>query len=137
MFSIPCKTMLAASLVAAIPFGGAYAAQIRHSHHMQHAMATTLDPETSALVDQTEGVEQGIRDAAELHRIDGATASQLTAEARAIQSEAMRGGDDRALLGQLDQVSQNLRMATGEGWNMGGGADGGYYPDGYGSSFPH
>ena len=68
---------------------------------------------------------------------DGATASQLTAEARSIQSEAMRGGNDRALLGQLDQVSQNLRMATGEGWNMGGGADGGYYPDGYGASFPH
>ena len=135
MFSITYKTMLAASLMAAIPFDGAYAAQVRH-HPMQHA-TTSLDRETSALVDQTEGVEQGIRDAAELHRIDGATASRLTAEARSIQSEAMRGGDDRALLGQLDQVSQNLRVATGQGWTFGGGADGGYYPNGYGSSFPH
>ncbi|MBN9244501.1 MAG: hypothetical protein J0I98_17080 [Mesorhizobium sp.] len=134
MFSITYKTMLAASLVAAIPFGGAYAAQVRH-HPMQHAMA--LNPEASALVDQTEGVEQGIRDAVELHRIDGATASQLTAEARNIQSQAMRGGDDRALLGQLDQVSQDLRVATGQGWTFGGGGDGGYYPNGYGSSFPH
>ena len=120
MFSITYKTMLAASLMAAIPFDGAYAAQVRH-HPMQHA-TTSLDRETSALVDQTEGVEQGIRDAAELHRIDGATASRLTAE---------------ALLGQLDQVSQNLRVATGQGWTFGGGADGGYYPNGYGSSFPH
>lgn len=137
MFSITHKTILAASLIAVVPLGGAYAAQVRHHNPMQHVTAAPLDTETMALVDQTEGVEQGIRQAAELNRIDSATASQLTAQARSIQSEAMRGGNDRALLGQLDQVSQNLRVATGEGWNMGGGADGGYYPDGYGSNFPH
>ena len=92
-------------------------------------MARTID-------NQTEGVGQGIRDAEQLNLIDASKARELASEARQISGEAARGNGSRALLARLDDVSQSLRAATGEATPNGNGGDGGYYPDGYSSSFP-
>ncbi|WP_352703890.1 hypothetical protein [Mesorhizobium sp. M0598] len=40
------------------------------------------------------------------------------------------------LLAQLDDVSQKLRADTGSAFLIGNGADGGYYPNGYGPTYP-
>lgn len=66
--------------------------------------------------------------------------TQITQLDRAAQRAARDGTipvtQYQQLLAQLDDVSQKLRAATGSAFLIGNGADGGYYPNGYGQNYP-
>lgn len=131
--------LLLASVVVLVPIaGGASAAEHRHARASAHAVAISGADSNMArtIYNQADGVGQGIRDAERLNLIDASKARELASEAREIRNEAARGNDSRELLARLDDVSQSLRAATGEAELYGNGGDGGYYPDGYSSSFP-
>lgn len=49
-------------------------------------------------------------------------------QADTIQHTATSGA--RSVLGQIDELDQQLQNATGQGTYMDDGADGGYYPNG-------
>lgn len=139
MSPLSSKRLLVAAVVALVPVAsGAMAAE---HHHIRKSVHAALVPSSDGgmagvIVNQAEGVGQGIRDAERLNLIDASKARELTSEARQIRGEAARGNGSRELLARLDGVSQSLRAATGEAEPNGNGGDGGYYPDGYGSSFP-
>ena len=139
MSSFSSRLLLLASVVAVVPIAdGALAAEHRHVRLSAHAVAVSSSDGAMArmIYNQAEGVGQGIRDAEQLNLIDASKARELASEARQISGEAARGNGSRALLARLDDVSQSLRAATGEATPNGNGGDGGYYPDGYSSSFP-
>ncbi|WP_379072467.1 hypothetical protein ACHMW4_28295 [Mesorhizobium sp. UC22_110] len=139
MSSFSSRLLLLASVAAVVPIaGGALAAEHRHVRMSAHAVAASSTDAAMArtIYNQAEGVGQGIRDAEQLNLIDASKARELGSEARQIRGEAARGNGSRALLARLDDVSQSLRAATGEATPNGNGGDGGYYPDGYSSSFP-
>ena len=139
MSSFSSRLLLLASVVAVVPIAdGALAAEHRHVSLSAHAVAVSSSDGAMArtIYNQAEGVGQGIRDAEQLNLIDASKARELASEARQISGEAARGNGSRALLARLDDVSQSLRAATGEATPNGNGGDGGYYPDGYSSSFP-
>ncbi|TIX36831.1 MAG: hypothetical protein E5V36_24865 [Mesorhizobium sp.] len=55
---------------------------------------------------------------------------------RATRDGTMPSTQYQQLLAQLDEVSQKLRAATGSAFLIGNGGDGGYYPNGYGPTYP-
>ena len=55
---------------------------------------------------------------------------------RAARDGTMPATQYHQLLAGLDHVSQRLRAATGSAFLIGSGGDGGYYPNGYGPSYP-
>lgn len=139
MSSLSSRLLLLASVAALMPVAnGALAAERHHARASAHAIAMSGSDNGMArtIYNQADGVGQGVRDAERLNLIDASKARELASEARQIRSEAARGNGSRALLARLDDVSQNLRAATGEATPNGNGGDGGYYPDGYSSSFP-
>lgn len=131
------RLLLLASIVAFVPVADGALAAERHLRKSAHAIAVPDNSMARAIYNQAEGVEQGIRYAAQLDLIDAAKASSLASEARSIRGQAARGDGSRELLARLSDVSQSLRVATGQGWRIGSGGDGGYYPAGYGSNFPN
>lgn len=138
MSSFSSRLLLLASVLAIVPVADGALAAERHLRRSVHA-AVAPSPDNSmarAIFNQAEGVEQGIRYAARLNLIDAAKASSLASEARSIRGQAARGDDSRELLARLSDVSQSLRVATGQGWRIGGGGDGGYYPAGYDWNYP-
>ncbi|MFE0017633.1 hypothetical protein ACFWXH_22525 [Mesorhizobium sp. NPDC059054] len=137
MSHISSRLLLLASVVALVPVADGALAAERHARKAAHAIAVPDNSMARAIFNQAEGVEQGIRYAAQLNLIDAAKAGSLASEARSIRGQAARGDGSRELLARLSDVSQSLRVATGEGWRIGGGGDGGYYPAGYGSNFPN
>lgn len=139
MSSFSSKQLLLASVVVLLPVaGGAMAAEHYHPRQSAHAVAEPRSDSGMARVifNQAVGVGQGIRDAERLNLIDSSKAHEMASRAQQIRNEAARGDGSRELLARLDDVSLDLRAATGEAEPNGNGGDGGYYPDGYSSSFP-
>ncbi|WP_152979984.1 hypothetical protein [Mesorhizobium sp. 1M-11] len=131
------RLILLASVVALVPVAdGALAAEHHQARKSAHAVAMPDNSMARVIFNQADGVGQGIQDAERLNLIDTSKARELASEARQIRNEAARGNGSRELLARLDDVSQDLRAATGEAEPNGNGGDGGYYPDGYSSSFP-
>jgi hypothetical protein len=125
------KTLRTATLTAvliAVPFAGAYA-------------ASTASSSVTALIDQAQGIDKGIREAMELKKIKPDEAHKLRMRAAHISQVAERASAGHGtipapqyqqLLHQLDDLSQALRFDTGGANAFGNGGDGGYYPNGYG-----
>jgi hypothetical protein len=84
-----------------------------------------MDPEARAATDQLLGVKQGIREAREVGKISEDQARDLMR-----QADAIRPTGGRSVMGQINDLDQRLQDDTGQGTYMGGGADGGYYPNG-------
>ena len=131
MRSFSSKIIVAASVFAAIPLSSAYAV---HRHRIVPVDTTTTgsvptDPEARAAMQQLLGVKQGIREAREVGKITQDRARDLMQQADTIQHTALTSGG-RSMLGQVNELDQRLQDDTGQGTYMGGGADGGYYPNG-------
>lgn len=113
--STSLKSAMFAAVLVAAPFAGAYAGP-------------------SALIEQIQGVQQGISDAREANTISAAEAQDLHMRAARLEHIAARGNMPSAqyheLLRKLDDVDQQLRVDTGSGFLIGDGSDGGNYPNG-------
>ena len=132
MRSFTLKTFSTATLTAlliAVPFAGAYAA------------TAFSGPRATALIDQVQGVDEGITAAMKDNKIKPDVAHKLHMRAAHISQVAERTAAARhgtipspqyqQLLHQLDDLSQTLRFDTGGANAFGNGGDGGYYPNGY------
>ncbi|PBB37134.1 hypothetical protein [Mesorhizobium sp. WSM3868] len=134
------KTATLAAVLIAAPLAGAYAA----GHH-KGALDTTdptdfTGPRVTSLIEQVQGVDQGIADARQANDISASEAQQLHMRAAHISqvAEHVAASDHgripaaqyHDLLRRLDNVDQKLRTDTGSGFLMGDGADGGHYPNG-------
>jgi hypothetical protein len=96
----------------------------------------------TALIDQVQGVDEGITAARQVNKIKPAEAHRLHMRAAHISQVAERTAaaghgtipapQYQQLLHQLDDLSQTLRVDTGGAFSFGNGGDGGYYPNGYG-----
>jgi len=138
--SASLKTVTLAAIVIAAPLAGAYAA----GHHKGALDATDptdmTGPRVEALIQQVQGVHQGIVDARQANNITPAVAERLEMRAARISQAAEKiASSDHGripaaqyhdLLRRLDNVDQQLRVDTGSGFLMGDGADGGTYPNG-------
>ncbi len=133
MRSFTPKMIAIASILAAVPLSGAYAA---HRHHgawvdTQTTASVPMSPDASAFYDQLQGVRQGIADARETGKISGDQARDLMIQADNIHRQAGASGEGyRSLLSQVDNLDQQLQNDTGQGSYIGSGGDGGYYPNG-------
>ncbi|TGT88306.1 MULTISPECIES: hypothetical protein [unclassified Mesorhizobium] len=138
--SASLKTAILAAILVAAPLAGAYAA----GHHKGALDATDptdmTGPRVEALVQQVQGVHQGIADARQAKNITPAVAERLEMRtARIGQAAEKIAASDHGripaaqyhdLLRRLDNVDQRLRVDTGTGFLMGDGSDGGNYPNG-------
>ncbi|TPL93369.1 hypothetical protein [Mesorhizobium sp. B2-3-12] len=138
--SASLKTATLAAILIAVPLAGAYAA----GHHKGALDATAptdlTGPRVEAVIDQVQGVHQGIVDARQANNITPAVAERLDMRAARIGQAAERiAASDHGripaaqyhdLLRRLDNVDQRLMVDTGSGFLMGDGADGGNYPNG-------
>ncbi|TIM47916.1 MAG: hypothetical protein E5Y69_09355, partial [Mesorhizobium sp.] len=113
------RTATLAALLVAVPFAGAYAG-----------------PRETALINQIQSVDTGIRAAMQANQLEPGEARDLRTQITQLDRAAQRAARDgtipvtqyQQLLAQLDDVSQKLRAATGSAFLIGNGADGGYYP---------
>ncbi|TPN77710.1 hypothetical protein FJ987_30085 [Mesorhizobium sp. CU2] len=138
--STSLKTATLAAVLIAAPLAGAYAAG--HHKGVLDASAPTdfTGPRVTGLIEQVQGVNQGITDAREANTISAAEAQQLHASTTQISQAAEKvAASDHGripsaqyhdLLRRLDNVDQRLMNDTGSGFMMGDGADGGNYPNG-------
>ncbi|MEI9404900.1 hypothetical protein [Mesorhizobium argentiipisi] len=139
--STSLKTVTLAAALIAAPLAGAYAA----GHHRGGALDTPeptdmTGPRVSGLIDQVQGVDQGITDARQANNISAAEARQLHMRTAHISQAAERiaasdhgripSAQYHELLRRLDNVDQRLMDDTGSGFMMGDGSDGGNYPNG-------
>ena len=115
------KLIAIASLLAAVPLSNAYAV---HRHKVE---PQAMSVESRAVLDQLEGVKQGIVEARDAKATTPEQEHELMMQADAIRVSA---GDDRSALGQIEKLDQQLQDDTGGGFYFGDGADGGYYPNG-------
>jgi hypothetical protein len=121
------RTATLAALLVTVPFAGAYAG-----------------PRETALINQIQSVDTGIRAAIQANKLEPGEARDLRTQITQLDRAAQRAARDgtmpvtqyQQLLAQLDDVSQKLRAATGSAFLIGNGADGGYYPNGYGPNYP-
>ncbi|WP_137932291.1 hypothetical protein [Mesorhizobium comanense] len=118
------RTIAIASLLAAAPLSSAYAA---HHHRMEPG---GMSVEARAILDQLQGVKQGIVEAMDAKAITPEQEHDLMVQANSIRSSASGGGEYRSLLGQIEDLDQQLQDDSGGGFYIGDGADGGYYPNG-------
>ncbi|MER8500530.1 MULTISPECIES: hypothetical protein [unclassified Mesorhizobium] len=110
-----------------VPFAGAYAG-----------------PRETALINQIQSVETGIQGAIQANKLEPGEARDLRTQVAQLDRAAewaaregtMPSTQDQQLLAQLDDVSQKVRADTGSAFLIGNGADGGYYPNGYGPTYP-
>ncbi|MBZ9670117.1 hypothetical protein [Mesorhizobium sp. ES1-3] len=138
--SASLKTATLAAILIAAPLAGAYAA----GHHKGALDATgptaMTGPRVAALVQQVQGVHQGIVDARRANNIVPAVAERLEMRtARIGQAAEKIAASDHGripaaqyhdLLRRLDNVDQRLMGYTGSGFLIGDGSDGGNYPNG-------
>lgn len=138
--STSLKTATLAAVLIAAPLAGAYAA----GHHKGALDATDptdmTGPRVTSLIEQVQGVDQGIKDAREANTISAVEAQQLHMRAAHISQAAEKvAASDHGripvaqyhdLLRRLDHVDQKLMVDTGSGFLVGDGADGGHYPNG-------
>ncbi|CAN7272542.1 hypothetical protein [Mesorhizobium sp. LjRoot246] len=130
----PLRTAALAALLVTVPFAGAYAAS-----------TSFYGSRETVLFDQIQGVDTGIRAAMQANKIKPDEARDLRRQVAQLNRDAQKAAQDgtmpatqyQQLLAQLDDVSQKLRAATGGAFLIGNGADGGYYPNGYGPSHPN
>ncbi|MBZ9848456.1 hypothetical protein LB565_10730 [Mesorhizobium sp. CA14] len=138
--STSLKTVTLAAALIAAPLAGAYAA----GHHKGLLDATApadfIGPRVSGLIDQVQGVDQGITDARQANNISAAEAQRLHMRTAHISQAAehvavsdhgrIPSAQYHELLRRLDNVDQRLMNDTGSGIMMGDGSDGGNYPNG-------
>ncbi|KAA3451853.1 hypothetical protein C7I87_04165 [Mesorhizobium sp. SARCC-RB16n] len=117
------KIIAIASLLAAVPLSSAYAV---HRHRVEPG---GMSVEARAVLDQLQGVKQGIVEAMDAKAITPEQEHDLMMQADNIRRSAT-GGTYRGLLGQIQNLDQQLRDDSGGGIYMGDGSDGGYYPNG-------
>ncbi|PTE06712.1 hypothetical protein [Mesorhizobium helmanticense] len=135
------RTVTLTALFITAPFAGAHAA----GHHRRSALDESAQPaiygpRERSLIDQIQGVDEGIADAREAKTIAPAEAQKLHMRAAHISRVAERTAaanhgripapQYRQLLRRLDNVDQALRVDSGTGFLMGDGSDGGHYPNG-------
>ena len=134
------RTAALTTLLIAVPVAGAYAAG-HHKGALDASDPTDMTgPRVTGLIDQVQGVEQGITDARQANTITAAEAQRLHMRAAHISQAAERtaaadhgripAAKYRDLLRQIDNVDQALMSDTGSGFMMGDGSDGGNYPNG-------
>ncbi|MBA1145316.1 hypothetical protein [Mesorhizobium neociceri] len=134
------RTATLTTLLIAVPLAGAYAAG-HHKGALDASDPTDMTgPRVTGLIEQIQGVDQGITDARQANTITSAEAQRLHLRAAHISQAAKRvAGSDHGripatqyhdLLRRLDNVNQKLMVDTGSGFLMGDGADGGHYPNG-------
>ncbi|RWG35598.1 MAG: hypothetical protein EOQ59_21030, partial [Mesorhizobium sp.] len=125
------KTATLAAVLIAAPLAGAYAA----GHHKGALDATDptdfTGPRVTSLIEQVQGVDQGIADARQANDISASEAQQLHMRAAHISqvAEHVAASDHgripaaqyHDLLRRLDNVDQKLRTDTGSGFLMGDG----------------
>ncbi|MBN9221812.1 MAG: hypothetical protein J0I79_28055 [Mesorhizobium sp.] len=139
--SASLKTATLAAILIAAPLGAAYAA----GHHRGGALDTPdptdmTGPRVEALIQQAQGVRQGIVYARQANNITPAVAAHLEMRTDQIRQAAEKiAASDHGripaaqyhdLLSHLDRVDQRLMIDTGSGFMMGDGSDGGNYPNG-------
>jgi len=138
--STSLKTITLAAALIAAPLAGAYAAG-HHKGVLDAApQAEFIGPRVTSLIDQVQGVDQGITDARQANNISASEAKQLHMRAAHISlaAEHVAASDHgripsaqyHVLLRRLDNVDQRLMNDTGSGFMMGDGDDGGNYPNG-------
>ncbi|QND68153.1 hypothetical protein HB777_32215 [Mesorhizobium loti] len=134
------RTATLTAFLIAVPLAGTYAA----GHHKGALDASDptdfTGPRVEGLIQQVEGVHQGILDARQANNITPAVAERLEMRtARISQAAEKIAASDHGripaaqyhdLLRRLDNVDQRLRVDTGSGFLMGDGSDGGNYPNG-------
>jgi hypothetical protein len=134
------RTAALTTLLIAVPLAGAYAAG-HHKGALDASDPTDMTgPRVTGLIEQAQGVEQGITDARQANTITAAEAQRLHMRAAHITQAAERtaaadhgripAAKYRDLLRRLDNVDQALMSDTGSGFMMGDGSDGGNYPNG-------
>ena len=135
------RTAALTTLLIAVPLAGAYAAGDHHKGALDASAPTDMTgPRVTGLIEQAQGVEQGITDARQANTITAAEAQRLHMRAAHITQAAERtaaadhgripAAKYRDLLRRLDNVDQALMSDTGSGFMMGDGSDGGNYPNG-------
>jgi hypothetical protein len=138
MRSFTPRILAVASLLAIVPLASA---QARSSALDQNDTAAGFHgPRLSAVIDQVDGVRQGIADARQGKEIGSTQARMLEMRADRIGRTAERiatadhGRISTAryhrLLRRLDNVDHRLMNETGGDFPIGNGADGGSYPNG-------
>lgn len=134
------RTAALTTLLIVVPLAGAYAAG-HHKGALDASDPTDMTgPRVTGLIEQVQGVEQGITDARQANSITAAEAQRLHMRAAHITQAAERTAaadhgripvaQYRDLLRRLDNVDQALMSDTGSGFMMGDGSDGGNYPNG-------
>ncbi|MGX7874727.1 hypothetical protein ACVDG5_019980 [Mesorhizobium sp. ORM6] len=124
MHNFTPKIIAIASLLAAVPLSSAYAVQ---RHRVEPG---GMSVEARAVLDQLQGVKQGIVEAMAAKAITPEQEHDLMMQADSIHRSATGGGAYRGLLSQIENLDQQLRLDSGAGFYIGDGADGGYYPNG-------
>ena len=134
------RTATLTAFLIAVPLAGAYAAG-HHKGALEASDPTDFTgPRVEGLIQQGEGVHQGILDARQANNITPAVAERLEMRtARISQAAEKIAASDHGripaaqyhdLLRRLDNVDQRLRVDTGSGFMIGDGSDGGSYPNG-------
>ncbi len=134
------RTATLTAFLIAIPLAGAYAAGHHKGALDETAPTDFTGPRVEGLMDQVQGVSQGIVDARQANNITPAIAQRLEMRAARIGQEAERTAaadhgripapQYQQLLRRLDNVDQRLQVDTGSGFMIGDGSDGGNYPNG-------
>ena len=124
MRSYTPKIIAIASLLAAVPLSSAYAV---HRHKVE---PSGMSVEDRAVMDQLQGVKQGIVEAMDAKAITPGQEHDLMMQADSIHRSATGDGTYRALLSKIEKLDQQLQDDSGGGTYMGDGSDGGYYPNG-------
>lgn len=118
------KIIAIASLLAAVPLSSAYAV---HRHRVKPG---GMSVEARVVLDQLQGVKQGIVEAMEAKAITPEQEHDLMMRADSIHRSVTGGDAYQSLLGQIERLDQQLQTDSGGGTYIGDGADGGYYPNG-------
>ena len=113
-----------ASLLAAVPLSSAYAV---HRHRVE---PQAISVEARAVLDQLEGVKQGIVEAMDAKAITPVQEHELMIQADSIHRSTLGNGEYRDLLSRVQDLDQQLQVDAGGGFYIGDGSDGGYYPNG-------
>lgn len=123
MRSFSPRTLLAASLLSALPLAGAYA----HPGPLDDVAPPVMHgPRLATVLDQVQGVDDGIADARRADKIDAGQARRLEMRAERVARMAQRdAAEDHGLLPmtryhrilrRLDHVDEQLRVDDGDAY---------------------
>ena len=138
--STSLRTATFTAFLIAVPLAGAHAAGHHKGALDETAPTDFTGPRVEGLIEQVQGVHQGIVDARQANTITPAVAQRLEMRtARISQAAEKIAASDHGripaaqyhdLLRRLDNVDQRLMVDTGSGFMIGDGSDGGNYPNG-------